>query len=65
MTHETVPFDTPDSAAEAEADARADADIRDGRLISHDAVKRWLAECGVTPANFYFEKFSASSEVAA
>jgi benzoate/toluate 1,2-dioxygenase reductase subunit len=30
-----------------------------------DAVKRWLAECGVTPANFYFEKFSASSEVAA
>jgi benzoate/toluate 1,2-dioxygenase reductase subunit len=30
-----------------------------------DAVRRWLAECGVTPANFYFEKFSASSEVAA
>nr|WP_315393733.1 benzoate 1,2-dioxygenase electron transfer component BenC [uncultured Duganella sp.] len=30
-----------------------------------DAVKRWLGECGVTPANFYFEKFSASSEVAA
>lgn len=30
-----------------------------------DAVKRWLAECGAAPANFYFEKFSASSEVAA
>jgi len=30
-----------------------------------DAVRRWLADCGVTPAHFYFEKFSASSEVAA
>ncbi|MFA9219176.1 MAG: benzoate 1,2-dioxygenase electron transfer component BenC [Sphingomonadaceae bacterium] len=30
-----------------------------------DAVRRWLNECGVKPANFYFEKFSASSEVAA
>jgi hypothetical protein len=46
MTHETVPFDTPDSAAEAEADARADADVRDGRLISHDAVRRWLSSLG-------------------
>jgi benzoate/toluate 1,2-dioxygenase reductase subunit len=27
-----------------------------------DAVRRWLADCGVAPANFYFEKFSASSE---
>jgi benzoate/toluate 1,2-dioxygenase reductase subunit len=26
-----------------------------------DAVRSWLAEVGVTPANFYFEKFSASS----
>ena len=26
-----------------------------------DAVRRWLAECGVTPANFFFEKFSAIS----
>jgi hypothetical protein len=42
MTHE-VPFDTPESAAEADADARADADVRDGRLISHDAVRRWLS----------------------
>jgi len=30
-----------------------------------DAVRRWLSDCGVTPAHFYFEKFSASSEVAA
>jgi benzoate/toluate 1,2-dioxygenase reductase component len=30
-----------------------------------DAVRRWLNDCGVKPANFYFEKFSASSEVAA
>ena len=30
-----------------------------------DAVRRWLADCGVMPAHFYFEKFSASSEVAA
>lgn len=30
-----------------------------------DAVKRWLGESDVAPANFYFEKFSASSEVAA
>lgn len=27
-----------------------------------DAVKRWLVECSIVPANFYFEKFSASSE---
>jgi len=26
-----------------------------------DAVRKWLAEIGVNPANFYFEKFSASS----
>ena len=45
MTHE-VPFDTPESAAEADADARADADVRDGGLISHDAVRRWLSSLG-------------------
>ena len=65
MTIEKALFETSDPALEAEADARADADVRNGRLIGHDAVKRWLGECGVTPANFYFEKFSASSEVAA
>jgi benzoate/toluate 1,2-dioxygenase reductase subunit len=30
-----------------------------------DAVRSWLATIGVTPANFYFEKFSASSGVPA
>ena len=36
-------FDSTDMRAEAEADERAEADVRDGRLISHEAVKRWLA----------------------
>ena len=26
-----------------------------------DAVQAWLRECGVTPANLYFEKFSSSN----
>lgn len=30
-----------------------------------DAVRRWLTGCGVKPANFYFEKFSASAEAGA
>lgn len=36
-------FDTADSRAEADSDDRAEADVRAGRLISHEAVKRWLA----------------------
>lgn len=43
MTREKALFETSDHVAEAEADARADADVRNGRLISHDAVKRWLS----------------------
>ncbi|CAN5446486.1 hypothetical protein BH09PSE4_BH09PSE4_23740 [soil metagenome] len=39
-------FDSVDPAAEAEADARADADVRAGRVISHGAVKRWLGSWG-------------------
>jgi predicted transcriptional regulator len=35
-------FDNIDPAREAEADARAEQDVREGRLISHDAVRRWL-----------------------
>lgn len=35
-------FDRTDAAAEAEADARAAQDVAAGRLISHDAVRRWL-----------------------
>ena len=43
MTREKVLFEPSDPAAEAEADARAGADVRNGRLIGHDAVKRWLS----------------------
>jgi len=39
-------FDTINPAAEAAADARAEADVREGRLISHAAVKRWIASWG-------------------
>jgi anti-sigma factor RsiW len=46
MTREKALFETSDPAAEAEADARADADVRQGRTISHDAVKRWLSSLG-------------------
>jgi len=46
MACDDTQFDTSDPAAEAEVDARADADVRNGRLISHDAVKRWLVSWG-------------------
>ncbi|MGL4314600.1 MAG: antitoxin [Sphingomonas sp.] len=39
-------FDTVDPQAERAADARAEADVRAGRLVSHDAVKRWLSSWG-------------------
>ena len=39
-------FDEIDVAAEAAADARAEADIAAGRVISHDAMKRWLLSWG-------------------
>jgi predicted transcriptional regulator len=32
-----------DLAVEAAADARAEADVRAGRLIDHNTVKRWIA----------------------
>lgn len=32
--------------AEARAEARAEADVRYGRLISHGAVRRWLQSWG-------------------
>ena len=35
-----------DSAAEAAADARAESDVRVGRLISHEGVTRWLKTWG-------------------
>lgn len=47
MALENALFDTSDLAVEAEADARADADVRNGRLISHNAVRRWLSSWGL------------------
>ena len=37
-------FDSPE--AEARSEARAEEDIRDGRVISHGAVRRWLKSWG-------------------
>ena len=39
-------FESLDPAAEAAADARAEADVAAGRLISHEAVKKWVASWG-------------------
>jgi predicted transcriptional regulator len=39
-------FDTTDESAEAAADARAEADYRAGRVISHAAMTRWLRSWG-------------------
>lgn len=44
MKPESSIFDEIDDAAEAAADARALEDIREGRLISHEAVKKWLTD---------------------
>lgn len=43
MKIEPAIFDQIDDAAEAAADARAEADIAAGRVISHETVSRWLA----------------------
>ena len=37
-------FDSPE--AEAKSEARAEADIAAGRVISHQAVRRWLESWG-------------------
>lgn len=50
MSHEKSLFDDRDERAEAAADARAEADVVAGRLISHDAVKTWLRSWGSSPA---------------
>ena len=39
-------FESLDLAAEAAADARAEADVVAGRLISHEAVKTWVSSWG-------------------
>ena len=40
MKHERSIFDDPE--AEAAAERRAEEDVREGRLISNEAVMRWL-----------------------
>ena len=44
MGTENSLFDSPD--AEARSEARAEADIGEGRVISHSAVRRWLQSWG-------------------
>jgi predicted transcriptional regulator len=39
-------FDEIDEEAERLADERAEADIKAGRVISHEAMKRWLLSWG-------------------
>lgn len=46
MAREKTLFEESDPAAELAADARAEADVTAGRLISHAAVRRWLASWG-------------------
>jgi hypothetical protein len=48
VTSEKSLFDICDSAAEAAADARAERDVLAGRLVSHSAVRRWIATWGTT-----------------
>jgi predicted transcriptional regulator len=44
MKSEKRLFDSPE--AEAKSEARAEADVKAGRLISHEAVRRWLSSWG-------------------
>jgi predicted transcriptional regulator len=44
MKHERSIFDDPD--ADAGSERRAEADIREGRVISNEAVIRWLKSWG-------------------
>ena len=46
MKQEPGIFENPDPQAEAAADARAIADIEAGRVISNEAVMKWLASWG-------------------
>ena len=39
-------FDETDSAAEAAADVRAEADVAAGRVVSHRAMRTWLLSWG-------------------
>jgi len=44
MKSEKSLFDSPE--AEAKSEARAEADVKAGRVISHEAVRRWLSSWG-------------------
>jgi hypothetical protein len=44
MRSEKSPFDSPE--VEARSEARAEADIAAGRVISQGAVRRWLESWG-------------------
>jgi predicted transcriptional regulator len=46
VTAESSLFDEIDARTEADADARAEADIAEGRIIGHEAMKRWLQSWG-------------------
>jgi hypothetical protein len=46
MGPEKILFDAIDPAAEAATDARAEADMREGRLIGHAVAKPWIAFWG-------------------
>lgn len=39
-------FEDQDAEAERSADGRAEADARAGRVIGHEAVRRWLGSWG-------------------
>ena len=43
---ETTLFDTSDDDAEARAVSDAEAQVAAGKIISHDAVRRWLKSWG-------------------
>jgi predicted transcriptional regulator len=46
MDQKPTLFESVDPTAEAAADARAEADVAAGRLVSHEAVKRWIQSWG-------------------
>lgn len=46
MRPERAIFDKADPHAEDAADARADADIRAGKIVDHADVAAWLAKWG-------------------
>lgn len=53
MKHEQAIFEEIDPDVEAAADARAEADIEAGRVVSHTEVAAWLKKWGTpeeTPA---------------